>query len=181
VSVQRTAVAKTVLVALVLSAVFLITIPWLIIRSTEAVIAANRLPLRLVGLALIGFGVYLYAWSVRHLLARETSALPGVTPSQLETSGWYGRVRHPLLLGVVAVLLGEAALFASLPLLTYALIYWLWLHVFVTRKEEPDLLAAFGDAYHSYTQEVPRWIPSFRHARRLPPRGTRRGRPPGGP
>jgi len=162
VSDQNTAVLKTILVALVLSAVFLVTVPWLIVRSTQAVLAANLLPVRIAGASLTAFGVYLYVWSVRRLLLRRTSAIPGVAPAQLETSGWYGRVRHPLLLGVVAVLLGEAALFASLPLLAYALAYWLWLHLFVTRKEEPDLIAAFGDDYRRYRRHVWRFLPRLR-------------------
>lgn len=52
----------------------------------------------------------------------------------LVTHGWYGRTRHPLLLGVVAILFGEAAFFSSLALLGYALAYWLWLTAFVALK-----------------------------------------------
>jgi protein-S-isoprenylcysteine O-methyltransferase Ste14 len=152
---------KTGAAALFLSALFLVTIPWLIVRHSAATSLSQPavIPIRLLGVALIAFGVYLYVWSVRRLLARATSALPGVAPTNLETAGWYGRVRHPLLLGVVAVLHGEAALFVSVPLLAYALLYWLWLHLFVTLKEERDLQRAFGNAYSAYMQQVPRWIP----------------------
>lgn len=153
---------KTVLVGLVLAAVFLIAIPWLILRYTGGASGSHDLTaLRLSGIALISFGIYLYVWSVRRLLERQTSAIPGLAPTKLETTGWYGRVRHPLLLGIVAVMIGEAALFASLPLLAYALLYWLWLHLFVTLKEERDLQQAFGDAYAAYARVVPRWIPKF--------------------
>jgi protein-S-isoprenylcysteine O-methyltransferase Ste14 len=93
------------------------------------------------------------------LLQRDTSALPGVAPTALDTSGWYGRTRNPLLLGVVAIQLGTALVAASLALLAYALLYWLWLHAFVTRREEPDMKRAFGDAYTRYAAAVPRWIP----------------------
>jgi len=40
---------------------------------------------------------------------------------------------------IVAIQLGTALVAASLALLAYALLYWLWLHFFVTRREEPDL------------------------------------------
>ena len=71
-------------------------------------------------------------------------------------------MRHPLLLGVVLILLGEAIAAASLPLLTFALAYWLWLHAFVSVKEERDLGQAFGKQYASYAARVPRWIPRLR-------------------
>jgi protein-S-isoprenylcysteine O-methyltransferase Ste14 len=160
-TIPRTAILTTCAAALLLCAVFVVTIPWLIVRCSVATTWAQSavVPCRLLGVVLIAFGVYLYVWSIRRLLGRETSALPGVAPTNLETTGWYGRVRHPLLLGVVAVLLGEAALFASVPLLAYALLYWLWLHLFVTFKEERDLQQAFGDAYTAYMRKVPRWIP----------------------
>lgn len=149
-----------VLVGGMLTSVFLIAIPWSILHYLDPAAGTHGLPpLRLGGIALIGFGVYLYVWSVRRLLARNTSAIPGRTPNTLETDGWYARVRHPLLLGVVAVLLGEAAAFASLPLLAYALLYWLWLHLFVTLREERDLRDAFGADYDAYARTVPRWLP----------------------
>jgi protein-S-isoprenylcysteine O-methyltransferase Ste14 len=146
----------------VLHGLFTITVPWLLLRHSTAWPALPLGPLRWVGGALVAFGAYLYVWSVAYLLKRQTSAIPGERPARLQVSGWYGRVRHPLLLGVVAILLGEAIWFASLALLAYALSYWLWLHVFVTVREERDLREAFGDAYASYAREVPRWLPRLR-------------------
>jgi protein-S-isoprenylcysteine O-methyltransferase Ste14 len=71
-------------------------------------------------------------------------------------------MRHPLLLGVVLILLGEAIAAASLALLAFAFAYWLWLHAFVSVKEERDLGQAFGKQYASYAARVPRWIPRLR-------------------
>ena len=85
--------------------------------------------------------------------------MPGREATALLTHGWYGHTRHPLLLGVVAILLGEAVFFSSLALLGYALVYWLWLTLFVALKEEPDLRRTFGADYDAYCREVPRWIP----------------------
>ena len=157
------ATLKTVLFALLLSGVFLMALPWLILQRTEMAgwwhVPIGRL--NWAGAGLIAFGVYLYVWSVRCLLRRQTSAIPGQAPTHLQTSGWYARVRHPLLLGVVAVLWGEAVWFKSLALVLYAAVYWLWLHLFVTVREERDLRHAFGAAYDAYAREVPRWIPRF--------------------
>ena len=155
---------KTIAIAVALHGVFTVSLPWLILTATsDSSWAWLPLgPLRWLGPALIAFGVYLYVWSVARLISRQTSALPGQAPTALECDGWYARVRHPLLLGVILILLGEAIAFASLALLAYALLYWLWLHVFVTRREEPELVAAFGQAYREYCQRVPRWIPRVR-------------------
>ena len=153
--------ARTIGVASVLWGIFMIGVPWLVLTSTRD-LSWLWLPLgstRWIGLLAIAFGVYLYVWSVAHLLRRQTSAIPGGRPTALETGGWYARVRHPLLLGVVAILIGEAVTTRSLALLGYALAYWLWLHVFVTWREEPQLRATFGEAYSRYAARVPRWIP----------------------
>jgi protein-S-isoprenylcysteine O-methyltransferase Ste14 len=157
-------IALTIGAALALYAVFIVGIPWLILSAAHD-IAWLRVPigpLRWPGVLLIAFGLYLYVWSLVRLLQRDTSALPGLQPTALDTSGWYGRVRHPLLLGVIAIMFGEATVTASLALLAYAAAYWLWLHIFVTRREEPDLRRVFGDGYTRYAAEVPRWLPRRR-------------------
>ena len=94
-------------------------------------------------------------------MRRETSVIPGRQPTVLDTGGWYGRVRHPLLLGVVAILVGAAIFAESLALFAYALAYWAWLHTYVIWREEPQLRATFGAAYAEYASRVPRWIPKF--------------------
>ena len=167
-------IALTIGAALGLTAVFIVGLPYLIFNATRDIswLQLPLGPLRWLGLPLVAGGSYLYVISLAQLLRRETSALPVLTPSALDTSGWYGRSRNPLLLGVVAVQLGTALAAASLALLAYALAYWAWLHVFVTRREERDLRRAFGDAYDRYAAEVPRWI----GIRRRP--GTDRGRGP---
>jgi protein-S-isoprenylcysteine O-methyltransferase Ste14 len=155
---------KTIAIAVLLHGVFTIGIPWLLFAATRDT-AWTRLPLgplRWIGPLLVACGAYLYVWSVARLISRQTSALPGQAPTALARDGWYARVRHPLLLGVVLILLGEAIATASLALLAYALLYWLWLHAFVTRREEPELVTAFGDAYRDYCRRVPRWIPRVR-------------------
>lgn len=155
---------KTVAVAVIFHALFTVTVPWLILRGSGGArwTVLPLGPLRWGGGALVAFGIYLYLRSLARLLARQTSALPGQMPTHLQTSGWYARTRNPLLLGVVAILLGEAVFFASLPLLAYALLYWLLVDRFVAVREERDLRHAFGDAFETYARAVPRWIPKWR-------------------
>ena len=161
------AVLELLAAAALLHGVFTVGLPALILLWSADVpmFAANLGQLRWLGAALSGFGVYLYVWSAARLLRSRTSAVPGARPTVLVTDGWYARTRHPLLLGVVAILLGEAVLFSSLALLGYAMAYWAWLTAFVAVKEEPDLRRAFGPAFESYCREVPRWVPRLRTRR----------------
>ena len=156
-------ILKTIAVALVLYSAFIIGVPWLIVTSTADSSWGwlSLGPLRWLGPLTVAFGLYLYTWALVHLLRRQTSAIPGVQPTVLDTTGWYARMRHPLLAGVVAILIGEAVTAQSVALLGYALAYWAWLHAFVTRREEPQLRATFGEAYDDYAEQVPRWIPRW--------------------
>ena len=56
--------------------------------------------------------------------------------------------------GVVAVLGGEALLYASRPLLVWAGIFLAATHLFVVLYEEPHLARTFGDSYARYRRAV---------------------------
>ena len=165
---SRAALLSTILTAVALHGVFTVGLPALILQRTQGIppLAADIGQLRWLGVGLAVFGIYLYAWSAACLLRCSTSAIPGVKPAILVTDGWYARTRHPLLLGVVTILLGEAVFFSSPALAVYALTYWLWLTAFVLLKEEPDLRQAFGVQFDAYCHEVPRWIPRLRRSAR---------------
>ena len=157
------ALLKTIVTATLLHGAFTVGLPALILPCTDgiALLATNLGQLRWLGAVLVGFGIYLYVSSAVCLLRHDTSAIPGDRPAVLVTDGWYARTRHPLLLGVVLILVGEAVFFSSLAVAAYALTYWLWLTAFVVLKEEPDLRRAFGEQFDDYCRDVPRWIPRF--------------------
>lgn len=68
-------------------------------------------------------------------------------------------MRNPIYISALLVVLGQAWLFGSLPLLAYAGAMALGCHLFVTGYEERTLRRRFGGAYLQYRQAVPRWIP----------------------
>ena len=78
-------------------------------------------------------------------------------PRHLVVKGPYRHTRNPMYNGVVAALLGEAALFRSFRLLEYALAILVMFHLFVVLYEEPALASRFGDSYEAYRRAVPRW------------------------
>lgn len=73
--------------------------------------------------------------------------------------GPYRWVRNPIYIAALLVVLGEAWLFLSLPLLKYAVAMAVCFHLFVIGYEEPTLYRKFGDTYLEYKQAVARWIP----------------------
>jgi protein-S-isoprenylcysteine O-methyltransferase Ste14 len=80
-------------------------------------------------------------------------------PKTLIARGLHRYVRNPMYISVLLVVLGQAALFRSWPLLIYAACLWLFFHLFVLFYEEPVLQKKFGASYEQYRHSVPRWIP----------------------
>lgn len=112
------------------------------------------------GAALTAAGFVMWVWTVR-LFARlgKGTLAPWDPTRRLVVEGPYRHVRNPMISAVMAALLGEAAVFGSLPLL-------LWFAVFFTLNcvgflvyEEPGLERRFGHEYLEYKRNVPRWIP----------------------
>jgi protein-S-isoprenylcysteine O-methyltransferase Ste14 len=89
--------------------------------------------------------------------AGEGTLAPVDPPRHLVVRGFYRYTRNPMYNGVLAVLLGEAWLFQSRPLLLYAAAICIVFHLFVILYEEPALETLFGDSYRHYRQHVPRW------------------------
>lgn len=85
--------------------------------------------------------------------------VPVDAPRRLVVVGLYRYVRNPMYVGVLAVLLGEALLFASPVLLAYAGVWFAVVNLFVLVYEEPVLHHKFGDSYERYRRAVGRWLP----------------------
>jgi protein-S-isoprenylcysteine O-methyltransferase Ste14 len=113
-----------------------------------------------VGALLIALGLALMYRTIA-LFAREGrgTLAPWDPTERLVVQGPYLHVRNPMISGVMAILLGEAALLGSPPIAT-------WFGVFVAANalwmplvEEPGLRRRFGEDYERYRRAVPRWIP----------------------
>lgn len=169
---DRAMVLRAVVFGTLMHGCFTIGLPYLLLRGSPSLTAQNCACglCRGLGYVLIVLGAVLYTLSGWELLfVSKVSAVPLDPPSRLKIDGLYGRVRNPLLLGVVLILFGEGAFFRSFALLLYASLYWLVIHLFVVLKEEPDLKLVFGDSYKRYCSQVPRWLPRLsRLGTRLP-------------
>jgi len=121
--------------------------------------AAVAIPV-LLGTVLIASGLALWAWTVS-LLARvgKGTLAPWDPTIRLVTVGPYRRLRNPMISAVLAVLAGEAALFGSVPLVIWCLVFFAINHLFFLLYEEPAMERRFGEEYLAYAGEVPRWLP----------------------
>jgi protein-S-isoprenylcysteine O-methyltransferase Ste14 len=114
----------------------------------------------LLGLALFAFGLALFVRTVT-LFARvgQGTLAPWDPPSRFVAEGPYRRWRHPMISGVLFMLLGEAAALGSLQLLAWAGIFLAVNAVYLPLVEEPRLVRRFGREYEDYMRRVPRWLP----------------------
>jgi protein-S-isoprenylcysteine O-methyltransferase Ste14 len=141
-------------------------VPWRIVTRhgpTPAPAAWEAIPVSAAGIAL-------YAWCVWNFAAvgRGTPG-PWDAPSRFVATGPYRWVRNPIYVAALLVVLGEAWLFMSLPLLAYAGAMAVSFHLFVIGYEERTLRRRFGTIYFDYQRSVGRWIPR-------PPRRDYQGR-----
>ena len=113
-----------------------------------------------VGLALAAGGLWLMQQTIRLFAAEGQGTLaPWEPPQRLVVRGIYRRVRNPMITGVIALLLGEAALFASGAVLAWAALFALINAAYIPLLEEPALARRFGADYETYRRTVPHWLP----------------------
>jgi protein-S-isoprenylcysteine O-methyltransferase Ste14 len=85
---------------------------------------------------------------------------------QLLTDGIYGVVRHPQYTGIFLAIFGQLVHWPTIPTLALApAIVFAYVHL--ARHEEARLIERFGDAYLSYRQQVPMFLPRWRTVRTL--------------
>jgi len=80
------------------------------------------------------------------------------TEDTLLTGGIYGRMRHPRYVGATLGYVASAFLANYLFLYAAFPLFLLLLHT-VVLLEERELLERFGDAYRTYMERVPRYVP----------------------
>ena len=80
------------------------------------------------------------------------------TEGKVIDTGVYGRVRHPMYLGELLILLGVSI--ATLSMLSFMV--WIVFFIFIDRMatyEEKDLTRILSNQYTDYQKRVHKWIP----------------------
>ena len=108
---------------------------------------------------LLAGGAGLYLWTLAAFVRRgRGTPAPWDPPRRLVTTGPYRVSRSPMYVGVLGVILGLAAFYASAWLAGYAAFVWLAFNFASVVYEEPTLRRMFGDEYEAYRAQTPRWI-----------------------
>lgn len=133
----------------------------------------TRVALTVLGGVCICLGLVLMVATIRLFVAVGKGTLaPWDPPQRLVVRGVYRHVRNPMISRVFAVLMGEALLAASVPLLIWFAGFVIVNVVYIPLFEEPGLVKRFGADYLTYKQNVPRWIPRVRRWEHQPNRGS---------
>lgn len=82
-------------------------------------------------------------------------------PPRVIEIGVFSMVRHPLYLSALLIYVG--LFFTTLSLFSLAIFIVIFLfYDFIARFEEKRLVEAFGEAYRSYMNATPKWLPRFK-------------------
>jgi methanethiol S-methyltransferase len=98
-----------------------------------------------------GFWLLSSAWRVLYAAQRE---------HRLATSGVYARLRHPQYAAFVLIMFGFLLQWPTiLTLVMFPVL--VVMYGALAKREEADMLAAFGNEYEAYASRTPRFIPRF--------------------
>src|ERR1700731_1793621 len=123
----------------------------------------ERSPLAWFGLLVLVTGAVIYFRCAWEFAVRGLGTRAPIAPAKfLVVSGLHRYVRNPMYIGVLLVILGQAALFDAPRVAVYGCLCVLVAHIFVLLYEEPTLRRQFGESYEQHFRTVPRWIPRFR-------------------
>ena len=114
--------------------------------------------LRPVGVVLGVIGAAIIASGMMGFLRAGNDPEPWKRDTALVTWGLYRFTRNPMYLGFVMVQLGIALCLQNIGGLLSVPLAVLLIDRFVIAREEPHLLATFGDEYRAYCNRARRWI-----------------------
>jgi len=114
-------------------------------------------PYTLLGMIPLILGIVLNLWTDQYLKKYKTTVKPNGIPTVLITDGPFSLSRHPMYLGMMLLLLGEAMMLGSvimflMPLLFMMIIQWRFIPM-----EETMLDQCFADEFKRYKSQVRRW------------------------
>lgn len=129
-------------------------LPWRPGRMVRWLLLASGFAASVAGLALAITGRLALGASYRPSSTVGATLAPA---HELVTDGPYGRVRHPMYLGLALLAVGSLAIYRTWTTLLF--VAQLPVLVVRARREETLLETAFGDRWREYAAAVPAWLP----------------------
>ena len=133
----------------------------LYLTNRQAIIFNATAELIFLGVSLLGEAIRIYTvgYAPKNTSGRNTEA--GQIADELNTTGIYSLVRHPLYIGNFFMWLGPVLFVrSSVFIVFFVLIYWLY-YERIMFAEEQFLRNKFGEAYDKYSEKIRSVIPRF--------------------
>jgi protein-S-isoprenylcysteine O-methyltransferase Ste14 len=115
-------------------------------------------PYNLFGIAPIIFGAVLNLRADKIFKEANTTVKPFQESTAMLTHGPFSWCRHPMYLGMTAILAGVSLLCGSITSFAGPVIYWIIIRVKFIGAEEQSMLNTFGEEYSKYIKKVHSWI-----------------------
>ena len=116
------------------------------------------IPYTYFGWVLIAFGAVLNIWADQLFKMNKTTVKPGQIPIGLVTTGPFKISRHPMYLGMLAILLGTAIVSGALIAFIFPIVFIVLMEILFMPLEEKNMEKTFGKEYIKYKNKVRRWI-----------------------
>jgi protein-S-isoprenylcysteine O-methyltransferase Ste14 len=135
-------------------------IPFLILKEGASNILAQPLIFHhYLGATVFFIGLVIMITCIISFAVKGRGTLSPADPTKrLVVTGLYKFSRNPMYIGVMLILIGEAAFFSSRSLWVYSAIVFMAFNLFIILHEEPRLKRDFGTEYQQYGRTVRRWI-----------------------
>jgi protein-S-isoprenylcysteine O-methyltransferase Ste14 len=134
----------------------------LYLTNRQAILFDSTKELIFLGVSLCGeaIRVFTVGYASRNTSGRNTTA--GQIADELNTTGVYSFVRHPLYLGNFFMWLGPVLFVRTFVfVIIFILVYWLY-YERIMFAEEQFLRFKFGEAYDKWSENVKAFIPRFK-------------------
>ena len=118
----------------------------------------NDRPAHIIGLAFGIAGFALAVWAIATFIRAGTTVWPDGRAKVLVTDGPFRRLRNPMYLAEVLLLLGLAELTHNIWYAILAPVFALAVTWLAIGPEERHLEARFGDSYRTYKERTRRWL-----------------------
>jgi protein-S-isoprenylcysteine O-methyltransferase Ste14 len=150
---------KTLLFTVLVPGTVAVYVPYRIAGSAWPIEVSAR---GVLGVLMFVCGALIYLSCAWHFAftGRGTPA-PIDPPKVLIVRGLNRYARNPMYIGVLMMISGQVAFFASRQVLYYGAFFFVAANLFVMLYEEPHLRKQFGASYEEYVRTVPRWVPKL--------------------
>jgi protein-S-isoprenylcysteine O-methyltransferase Ste14 len=132
------------------------------LTNRQAILFSLRKELAFLGISLAGEAIRIFSvgFAPGNTSGRNTSA--GQIADQLNVTGAYSLVRHPLYVGNFLMWMGPVLFLRSFVFtVIFILVYWLY-YERIMFAEEQFLRSKFGDVYDKWSENVKAFIPRFK-------------------